>query len=586
MIFFYGLSYRNALLFEEFIYCQSYARIVAIMSIEQAKQWSEHDPDPTTRAEINALLENPDLLADRFSGRLKFGTAGLRGLMGGGSNRINRAVILQTGAGLATYMLKAVEQAKSKGIVIGYDGRHGSKQFAQDTAAVFASKGFKIHQSSDVMATPVCAYAVTKFKAAGGVMVTASHNPPEYNGYKVYWENGAQIIPPHDKGIAACIEEAGWADDILNACPKNFDSHVLDQEFIDSYLAEILAALPKEKRAATTVAYSGMHGVGHAFVKQTMDKLDFVTFESEKSQEKPDGDFPTVKFPNPEEPNAMDNVLALGKNIDADVVMANDPDADRLAVAVKHKGQIHMLTGDQIGVLLADYMLQSTFSKPVVATTIVSSQLLEKIAEDKGAECLTTLTGFKWIANAAMNHKAKHQSQFVMGYEEAIGYTIGETVKDKDGVSAAMMFAGMVGADKAQNKGAMDRLEAIYKKHGIFVTSLVSKKIPGQEGAKQILQMMEDARNNPPQRLCGTPLSKSLDLLEEGSGFPKSNVLIYKYEDGSRVIMRPSGTEPKIKFYYEVRQEVNESDSFETSYEQANQKLNALEKAHQESLSS
>ena len=163
------------------------------------------------------------------------------------------------------------------------------------------------------MATPVCAYAVTKFKAAGGVMVTASHNPPEYNGYKVYWENGAQIIPPHDKGIAACIEEAGWADDILNACPKSFDSHVLDQEFIDSYLAEILAALPKEKRAATTVAYSAMHGVGHSFVKQTMDRLDFVTFESEKSQEKPDGDFPTVKFPNPEEPNAMDNVLALGK---------------------------------------------------------------------------------------------------------------------------------------------------------------------------------------------------------------------------------------------------------------------------------
>ena len=551
------------------------------MSKERALEWLAHDPDPKTRGEIETLLDKPEELAQRFAGRLKFGTAGLRGVMGGGSNRINRAVVLQTGAGLSNYMIDTIKNATSRGIVIGYDGRHGSKQFAEDTAAVFASRGFKIYQSNDVMATPICAYAVTHFNAAGGVMVTASHNPPEYNGYKVYWENGAQIIPPHDKGIALCIEEAGWADDILKACPKTFESVELNQHFVDKYLEAILASLPKEQRNKITAAYSAMHGVGHNFVKQTMDRLDFISFESESSQEKPDGDFPTVAFPNPEEPNAMDNVLALGKRIDADVVMANDPDADRLAVAVKHQNKMHMLSGDQIGVLLADYMLQQSFENPVVATTIVSSQLLEKIAVDKGAECLTTLTGFKWIANAAMNHKAKHQSEFVMGYEEAIGYTIGETVRDKDGVSAAMMFAAMVAADKFQNKTVMDRLESLYRTHGIFVTSLVSKKLAGEEGAKKILQMMEKARENPPENLPGTSLVSSLDLMEEGSGFPRSNVLIYKYKDGSRVIMRPSGTEPKIKFYYEVCQKVNENEPFEMSYEQANQKLKTLENAHQ-----
>jgi phosphomannomutase len=564
---------------------------------QQAQTWLDQDPDTDTRAELQSLLDDPgksEELEERFSASLEFGTAGLRGVMGAGPMRMNRVLVQKVSAGLADYVAATLDGSREQGIVVGYDGRKKSRLFAEDTAAVLLGKGFKVYLSTTVVPTPVVAFAVTDYGAAAGVMVTASHNPPEYNGYKVYWNNGAQIIPPQDSGIAAAIDEVGSIADLKLADLKaaRADGRLIDleEELIGRYYEGVSALALHEGILAKTplsVAYTPMHGVGARFVKAALERAGLSSLHIEPSQEEPDGAFPTVRFPNPEEDGAMDRVFALAKGVEADLVLANDPDADRLAVALPDdEGGYRMLTGDQVGVLLADYLLSESTDegRRLVATTIVSSQMLGIMADKRGVDYRTTLTGFKWIANAALDARGSTGARFVIGYEEALGYSVGELVRDKDGVSAVMIFCEMAALAKSRNSSIQERLDALYREYGLFLTKQKSMVLPGADGSAKIQSIMQGLRDNPPAEIGGFAVESSHDLLAGAMDLPPSNVLVYFLEGNRRIIVRPSGTEPKLKCYYEVREPVAESEKVTAALERAGVAVDALCTAHQKLL--
>jgi len=566
------------------------------MTETNAREWLAQDPDAETRSELEALLgdaSRSEELAERFRGSLQFGTAGLRGVLGAGPMRMNRVLVHKVSAGLGNYLADNLADSKERGVVIGYDGRHKSRVFAEDTAAVLLGLGFKVYLSTFVVPTPVVAFGVTHYGAAAGVMVTASHNPPEYNGYKVYWENGAQIIPPQDSGIAEAIAAIGTIDKLALgdlAAARAAGSLVdIDDDMVGLYLdgVQTLALHPGVlAKTPLTVAYTAMHGVGARFVRAALETAGVARVHIEPLQEQPDGDFPTVAFPNPEEAGAMDLVFALAKKVGADLVMANDPDADRLAVALPTGDGYAMLSGDQVGVLLADYLLSEgpTDDRRMVATTLVSSQLLGIIAKDRGVDYKTTLTGFKWIANAAIDARRDDNSRFVMGYEEALGYSIGELVRDKDGVSAVAIFCELAALAKSKGSTVQERLDALYRKHGVFQTLQKSLVLPGADGKAQITAHMKRFRDEPPTSLGGFSIVESHDLASGGMGLPASDVLVYFLEGNRRVIMRPSGTEPKLKCYYEVCEPVVEGEAVGEARERAAAQVAALSAAHQAML--
>lgn len=561
--------------------------------IDIANAWLAQDVDPDTAAELRTVLENgdTDALGELFSGRLQFGTAGIRGVLGAGPMRMNRVMVRQVSAGLADYVADEVDGALDRGIVVAYDGRRKSRLFAEDAAGIFLARGFKVFLGTDVMPTPTAAFAVTDRRAAAGVMVTASHNPPEYNGYKVYWENGAQIIPPHDTGISARIDRAANVAqtdlgdlDAARAAGRLVD---LGDELHDRYQAAIAGSRIHRDASATpiSIVYTPLHGVGARSVERALAAAGFTSVQTVASQREPDGEFPTVRFPNPEEDGAMDAALALAAENSADLVIANDPDADRLAIALPDGGSYRMLSGDQIGVLLADYLLsEGPQDDRLVATTIVSSSLLEKMAAATGVAYRETLTGFKWIANTALAHKAEHGSRFVMGYEEALGYTVGEVVRDKDGVSAALVFAEMTAWAKGRGETVADRLDAIYRRHGVFLTMQKSLVMPGAEGMDTIRSLMQRLRDESPASIAGRAVVTRHDLLAGALDLPRSNVLIFRLENDGRVIMRPSGTEPKLKSYYEVREMVADGEPVAAAMERATTALVELRDAHQAML--
>lgn len=563
---------------------------------EHAQAWLAQDPDPDTRSELSSLLDDPGKaaeLSERFSASLQFGTAGLRGVMGAGPMRMNRVLVQKVSAGLGAYV-GALEGAREQGVVIGYDGRLKSRVFAEDTAKVLLGQGFKVYLSTTVVPTPVVAFAVTDCKAAAGVMVTASHNPPEYNGYKVYWNNGAQIIPPQDSGIADSIEKVGSIAELelgdLQRARTEGRLVDIDDALIERYYDGVAAlSIHKELLAKTplTVAYTPMHGVGGRFVQAVLERAGVSSLHIEPSQAEPDGAFPTVRFPNPEEDGAMDLVFALAKKVEADLVVANDPDADRLAVALPDgQGGYTMLTGDQVGVLLADYLLceSAQDDRRLVATTIVSSQMLGIMAEDRGLDYRTTLTGFKWIANAAIDARESSGARFVLGYEEALGYSVGELVRDKDGVSAIVLFCELAALAKSQGSGVQERLDALYRHYGLFLTKQKSMVLPGADGSEKIRSIMSGLRQEPPKEIGGFALESSHDLESGAMDLPPSNVLVYFLEGSRRIIVRPSGTEPKLKCYYEVREPVAEDEDVATALERAAASVNALCDAHQKQL--
>ncbi len=566
--------------------------------MEQVTRWLEKDPDPRTREELQHLIDEQNIaeLEDRFSRRLEFGTAGLRGKVGCGPNRMNRLVIQETATGLGHYLIEQIKDAAQRGVVIGYDGRPDSCQFAHDTASVLTSLGIKVYLTHKVAATPIVAFGVKHFNAAAAVVVTASHNPPEYNGFKVYWENGAQIIPPHDSGIAAEIEQAATKPVPLMSL-DDAEKHGLLVWLKDDYYQTYRSTMNTNPLLANHtapesigVAYTAMHGVGAEMAETLLQDAGFTKVYSVKEQREPDGSFPTVNFPNPEEDGAMDMVIALAKANNADIACANDPDADRFAVAArKPDGEYQMLTGDQVGSLFGYYLLSKTeASKQLVGNTIVSSTLLSKIARSMGAEYYQTLTGFKWLTNIAMQ-KQTAEKQFLFAYEEALGYTVGNKVWDKDGLSALVAFAQLTAELKSQGKTVWDQLEAIYRQHGMYVNAQHSTALDPKDPP-----VGDKLRAAQPTMIAG----RSVEVLEdlkaltrtyadgktESIDLPASDVLIYHLSGGARVIVRPSGTEPKLKCYYEVVEPFDPAESFAEAYEKADLAMDLLIAEHQHTI--
>ncbi len=568
---------------------------------KRVTQWIENDPDPATQRELRALLEAGDdaaakELGDRFAGVLEFGTAGLRGVIGGGPNRMNRAVVLTTTHGLAQHLLAAVPHARERGVVVGYDGRRMSRELAEDTCGVLTANGIVAHLFPTLGPTPLTAYAVSSLGAAAGVMVTASHNPPEYNGYKVYWGNGAQIIPPVDQDIAHAIAKAPPAKDVPRDTLEAGRAKNLLKDIGSSteraYLDAIAKLRPAGKpRRDLVVVYTPMHGVGNRLTRLALAEAGFTQVTSVPEQAEPDGAFPTVAFPNPEEKGAMDLSFALARKLKAELVLANDPDADRLAVAVPDAGSptgYRQLTGNEVGVLLGHFLMtHENAPHRLVIASIVSSPMMGVIAKALDVRYEETLTGFKWIANRAMDLK-KEGLRFVFGYEEALGYTVGEIVRDKDGVSAALVFTELAAKLASDGRTIPQELEAIARKFGLFVSSQVNVTKKGAEGAKEIAALMERLRAANASVIGPMKVVATSDFVSrkrrdaKGTSdlaLPKTNMISFDLEGGSRIIARPSGTEPKVKFYVDVREAVRDGEPYAEAEKRAQATMKELSDA-------
>ncbi|MBK3571962.1 MULTISPECIES: phospho-sugar mutase [unclassified Streptomyces] len=504
--------------------------------IARAKTWLAEDPDADTREELGKLIDAGDVteLAERFRGTLQFGTAGLRGELGAGPMRMNRAVVIRAAAGLAAYLK---QQGHTDGVVvIGYDARHKSADFARDTAAVMTGAGLRAAVLPRPLPTPVLAFAIRHLGAIAGVEVTASHNPPRDNGYKVYLGDGSQIVPPADAEIAAQIEAIGSLHDV----PRREDGwEILDDAVLDAYLARTDAVLsPGSPRTARTV-YTAMHGVGKDVLLAAFARAGFPAPVLVAEQAEPDPDFPTVAFPNPEEPGAMDLAFARARATDPDLIIANDPDADRCAVAVKAEGDWRMLRGDEVGSLLAAHLVRRG-ARGTFAESIVSSSLLGRIAEKAGLPYEETLTGFKWIARV---------EGLRYGYEEALGYCVDpDGVRDKDGITAALLITELASELKEEGRDLLDLLDDLAVEHGLHATDQLSVRV---EDLTVIADAMRRLREQPPTELAGLAVTKAEDLTEGTELLPPTDGLRYTL-DGARVIVRPSGTEPKLKCYLEV----------------------------------
>jgi len=529
--------------------------------IERATSWRDDDPDEVTRAELSYVLEaaaSGDAkagvdLADRFAGKLEFGTAGLRGAMGAGSNRMNRSMVIRAAAGLVAYLR---ESSPEPLVVIGFDARHSSDVFARDTAAVVVAAGGRAMVLPRPLPTPVLAFSIRHLGADAGVMVTASHNPAQDNGYKVYLGDGSQIVPPSDAEIAAHIAQVGLVADVPRA-----DSGwtTLTDDVLEAYIDAATAVVAPDSPRGLSVVHTALHGVGSDVVVSAFARAGFGAPIVVASQSKPDPEFPTVSFPNPEEPGAIDAALTLAARVHADIVLANDPDADRCAVAVPDPAAAtvdntagwRMLHGDEVGSLLGAHILsRGVRDDAVFANSIVSSRLLAAMAAGAGIRHEETLTGFKWISRVA---------GLRYGYEEAIGYCVDpHQVRDKDGISAALMLAEMAAGLRAQGRSLLDVLDDLAVTHRVHATDSFAVRV---DDLNLIATLMSRLRKKPPTNLGGVLVSRVDDLAQGSERLPPTDGLRYFLEDESRVIVRPSGTEPKLKVYLEAIVAVEGSSS-------------------------
>ncbi len=536
---------------------------------ERARAWLAEDPDPADRAELARLLAaagQPGAagqtaraeLADRFAGRLEFGTAGLRGAMGAGPNRMNRAVVRAATMGLARWLHERWPTAAQAGVVLGWDARHRSAEFAAEAAAVLTGAGIRVHLLPGRSPTPLLAFAVRHLSAAAGVMITASHNPPADNGYKLYLGDGAQIVPPVDAQIEAAIRDLGPLSEAVLGPPDGPLITRHGDEIAGAYLRAVLDAVPPPARpGGLKIVYTALHGVAAELMLRAIGRAGYPAPHVVAAQAEPDPDFPTVSFPNPEEPGALDLALAEAARRGADLVLASDPDGDRLAVAVPDPAAGHgwrSLTGDQVGALLGAFLLDVTAGDPapqrrLVASTVVSSVMLASIAAAAGVKYAETLTGFKWIVRAGEQQPG---SRFVFGYEEALGYAVGDVVRDKDGISAALALLSLASRARAAGQSLLDRWDALELAHGVHLRAqlTVATRAPGE--------IMAGLRAAPPAELGGEPVLDVTDLAG-GGPLPPSDVLIFRLA-GSRVVVRPSGTEPKLKCYLEVVEPVPDGE--------------------------
>jgi phosphomannomutase len=528
---------------------------------QRTEAWIAADPHNKTREELSALLAAGDAaeIAERMDGSLMFGTAGLRGRVEAGSNRMNRAVVIRTTRGLAEYLLQRATDS-DKPVVVGRDARLSSKRFQKDTIAVLTAAGIVVRFFPDPVPTPLVAYAARQLGARAAIVITASHNPPLDNGYKVYDTNGAQIIPPTDRDIADKIAEAPPAKDVPRLAKKYRKelAHPVPDGMFDRYLADLAKVRAADATGSDlTIVYTPMHGVGGAFVLDALHDAGHPNVYPVPAQYEPDGRFPTVDFPNPEEPGALDLATDLAVERDADLIIANDPDTDRLAVSVERADGWHALTGNQIGVLLADYMLaNTTVDKPLVLNSIVSSPMLAEVAAAHGAGFERTLTGFKWIWNAALDIEEAGNGTFVFGYEEALGYSVGPAVRDKDGISAAVIFADLAASCRGRGESVLDYLAQLYETHGLWVSTQKSIVRPGSEGAAQIAAAMERIAAAPPTEVAGIAVAAVTDYRMGAEDRPRylaaTPLVELDLGTSGRALVRPSGTEPKLKIYVDL----------------------------------
>lgn len=540
--------------------------------------------DEETKEELRSIESNKEEIEDRFYKDLEFGTAGLRGIIGNGSNRMNKYTVTKATQGLANYINK--NNPENKPVVISYDSRHMSKEFSEMTALCLNANGIKTYVFEELRPVPELSFAVRKLNCIAGIMITASHNPPKYNGYKVYWEDGAQIVPPHDKGI---IEEVNKIEDFSkikkmeykDAVEKGLYNTIL-KEIDDAYIETLKKLVQNPETIKRTqkdikIVYTPLHGAGNIPVQRVLKEIGFENVYVVPEQEKPNGDFPTVSYPNPEDEKAFKLALDLAKKVDADVVLANDPDADRLGVYAKDSktGEYHSFTGNMSGLLIAEYELSQKREKGDIPTngalikTIVSSNLADAIAKEYNLTLIEVLTGFKYIGEQMRMFEQTGKYTFLFGFEESYGCLIGTHARDKDGIAAVMALCEATAFYKEKGFTLWDQMMNIYKKYGYYKELTVSITKEGASGAEEIKKMMENIRTNPPTKLgkydvlefrdykVGTV--KNLKTLEtKSTNLPQSNVLYFDLSDNAWCCVRPSGTEPKIKFYIGVREDYNE----------------------------
>jgi len=531
--------------------------------LQQARSWIDQDPDPVTREELQGLIDAADLaeIGDRFAGRLQFGTAGLRGELGAGPNRMNRVIVAQAAAGLAAYLLAHDANASGDGpsVVVGYDARYNSDVFARDTAEIMTGAGVKAHLLPTFLPTPVLAFAIRHLGVSAGVMVTASHNPPQDNGYKVYLSDGSQIVPPADADISDEIDAVGP----VNELPRSEDYVRLGHDVADAYV-DAVTALPTGTARDIVAVYTPMHGVGRDTLVEVVKRTGFPPVHTVPAQSDPDPDFPTVAFPNPEEPGAMDLALKLASEVGADIIIANDPDADRCAVGVRDGETYRMLSGDQVGSVLGDFMLRRGVTG-TYAASIVSSNVLGRQAAAHGQPFEQTLTGFKWIGKIPT---------LAYGYEEALGYAVAPHIaRDKDGISAIIRILELAAELKAEGKTIIDRLNDIAAEHGLYATGQLSVRV---EDLSIISDAMQTLRAHPPTMLGGLAVESVDDLMDGYNGLPPTDGIHLGLQGGARIICRPSGTEPKLKCYLEVIVPVG--DSIELARAEGQRSLDALKR--------
>lgn len=563
-------------------------------STARANEWLASNIDADSKKQVEAMLkaEDPKLLIDSFYQTLEFGTGGLRGIMGAGSNCINKYTIGSATQGLANYLKKSFP-GKPIQVAIAYDSRNNSKSLAQVTADVFSANGITVHLFPELRPTPLLSFAIRYLKCQSGVVITASHNPKEYNGYKAYWTDGAQLVHPHDKNVIAEVNAITSFDQVKFKADAS-KIKMIGPEVEEAYYKEVLKLIPRQesikRQEQTSIVYTSIHGAGITMVPECLQRLGFENVTVIEEQREPDGNFPTVASPNPEERSAMDLALKKATAINADIVMATDPDTDRVGIGIRNaKGEFFLLNGNQALSLMVWFILKNLkeTKDTYIAKTIVTTDLIDKMAEQMGVECVNTLTGFKYIAELIRDNEGK--KKFIAAGEESYGYMVGDFVRDKDAVSACAFFAAMVAAAKDDGQTLYKWLAEMYREFGLYREGLVNVVRKGAEGAAQIKYMMERFRGNPPHVIAGQKVIRLFDyqrriernLLnghERPIALPQSDVLQFQTWEGAKISVRPSGTEPKIKFYVSVNLRLSDANNFEAAMEHLGDKIKEIEK--------
>jgi phosphoglucomutase len=562
---------------------------------QKVEQWLTGNYDQATKDAIALMQSKPgDELADSFYRNLEFGTGGLRGIMGVGTNRINKYTIGMATQGFANYLNKTYPAEKIS-VVIGHDSRNNARFFAETTAQVFAANGIKVFLFEALRPTPELSFAIRTLGAKAGVVCTASHNPKEYNGYKAYWNDGGQLVPPHDKNVITEVEAIQSIDDVKwEGGASNIE--LIGTSMDDAYtkMLQTLSVYPEviAKQQDLKIVYTPIHGTGITLVPKVLAAYGFTNVHVVEEQSIPDGNFPTVSYPNPEESETMSIGLAKAKAMDADIVLGTDPDADRVGVGVKnHKGDWVLMNGNQTAVLAFAYMMEARKAKGIakpndmVITTIVTTAMINEVAKQNNVNCYNVLTGFKWVAELVKEKEGKEN--YIIGGEESFGLMIGDQIRDKDAVSAVAILCEMAAYEKAKGRSLFDKLIELYVQYGFYYENLISITKKGMNGQAEIAKMMEDYRQSPPTMIDGEAVTTLLDYelqvgknLETGEtwkiNLPKSNVLQFITANGSKISARPSGTEPKIKFYFSVNTILKDKASFDTTYQMLQDKIKAI----------